>query len=171
MKKILKFIGVALGLLLIVFLSIGFFSPALVFKNKVVVNKPVIETFSKFLDQNLMKEWIPGFKGITWVSGFPMTLGCKWMVTIDRDGKEYKLIETLKAFKVNELFAFNLESDALSHDVAIHFSEQGDQTVITVDNQVKGKNIFWNSLFVFRKDEFAKKQGESYELLKKSIEH
>jgi hypothetical protein len=170
MKKFFKYTAITLVILVLVFLSLGVFSPGFSFQNKVIVDKPLSESFMKFIDPTRMKDWIPGYKDLTWISGFPMTPGSKWKIIVMKDGKNYEIEETLIDMKMRELFAFHLSNSVLESDVFIHFKAMGNRTEILVDNKVKGKNMIWRSLFVFFRGSFPAIQQETYDNLKKSIE-
>jgi len=119
MKKILKCLGVIILLLVSAFFSLGIFIPSLNYDNKILVNKPVEQSFRVFTNVFSFSEWIPGFKNIKWLSGKQNEIGSKWEMTVVQEGEKYTMTETLTYFKENELFAFKLENDKI-FDVMIN---------------------------------------------------
>ena len=170
MKKVLRFIVIGIFALAIIFFSLGLFIPAFSFDNVVEVNRPVEKAFAEFNDVSNMYKWIPGFQFIEPISGWPNEVGSKWKLVVKEEEERIELIETITAYKKNEVFAFNLSNEMMSEDVEIVFTSKGKNTIITAHNKVNGKNIFWKSLFVVSKSYFKNAQQESYEKLKIVIE-
>jgi len=170
MKKILKCLGVIILLLVSAFFSLGIFIPSLNYDNKILVNKPVEQSFRVFTNVFSFSEWIPGFKNIKWLSGKQNEIGSKWEMTVVQEGEKYTMTETLTYFKENELFAFKLENDMLTNDVEIRFVNKGETSEIISSNHIEGKNIFRKSLFVFSHSYFKQQSKEMYDKLKEVIE-
>ncbi|MEK6615242.1 MAG: SRPBCC family protein [Bacteroidota bacterium] len=170
LKKYLLYSALPILVLAIIFFSAGIIFPIISYESKVTVKKPVEQSFRVFTDVFTFSEWIPRFITIKWLSGKQNEIGSKWEMTIEQEGKEYRMTETLIAFKENELFAFKLENDMLTNDVEIRFANKGETSEIISSNHITGKNIFWKSLFVFSPSYFKQQSKEMYDTLKKVIE-
>jgi|ERR1035437_3800319 hypothetical protein len=170
MKKIIKYLLLAILLLVVVFFSLGIFVPTINYETKVTVNNPVGQSFRVFNSPFLMSAWIPGLKNVRWISGRQNEIGSKWAMTIEEDGNQYIMTEELVAFKENELFVVKIENEDFTNDMEVRFTDKGVTSEICSYNHVTGKNIFLKSLFVFSKSIFIKRDKKMYEQLKKIIE-
>jgi len=170
MKKILKYSGIAVFSLVIVFFSMGFLFPSFEYENSVIVNKPAEQSFKVFTDVLKLSEWIPGFKRVKLLSGKQNETGSIIEMMLEQEGKTFILTQKITNYKENELFAFALDNDVLSNNCEIKFISKGTSTEIISSNHITGKNIFWKSLFVFSHSYFKKQSKEMYENLKKVIE-
>lgn len=170
MKRAIKYFLLFLLLLAIAFFFIGIIIPSFTYESRITVNKPIEQSFKVFNSPFLLAEWIPGLKGVRWISGTQNEIGSKWEMTIELDGKIYTTTEELTVFKENELLAFTLNSDVLSSNVEVKFINKGESTEIISSSKAEGSNIFWKSIFVFYKSIFSKRDKVMYDRLKKVIE-
>lgn len=169
-KRILKYSCGIVLLLVVVFFSFGIFVPVIRYESKVSVNKPIESSFRIFNSVFYLYDWVPGLTKVEPVSGTPGLAGYKWKMLTVQNGEEYPMTGELLAFKENELFEFRIESDVMTNDVKIRFINKNGTTEIVSSNCVKGKNIFWKSVFVFTQSYFIKQDQTMYDKLKEIIE-
>jgi hypothetical protein len=170
MKKFLKYLLLMLVALVVIFFSLGLFVPSFSYDNVIEVNKPADKAFYSFYNLGNMSKWIPGFQYIEPLSGFPDEVGSKLKMVLVQDGKKYIMIETMTAFKENEVFAFTLVNEVFTSDVEILFQGHGNTTTIIAHSKVKGKNIFWRALLLLSRPHIKSSQQQAYDKLKEVIE-
>ncbi|HEY6160085.1 MAG TPA: SRPBCC family protein, partial [Bacteroidia bacterium] len=163
MKKFLKYFFIIVLALTLIFFSLGLIFCPVTYTNEVKVKSSNEHAFTVFMDMSKMPKWMNGFKKMELVDGFPFMKGSVYRLTLVQKGKEYVMTETLTGIKVFREFDFTIENDVLVNEVQILFAEQDGQTTITVKNKVKGKNIFWRSMFVMSKGYLKNTQQEMYE--------
>lgn len=171
MKKILKYLLVAVVVIVILFLSLGLIMPTQEYTTSVMVNAPVEKTFAVFMDTSQAREWMPGFRYFENISGKEHEAGSKWKIVFFEHGQEIVMTETVTEFKSNEVFAFNIQNEVMNSDNEVTFSVQDNSTVITSHSKYEGGNIFWKSLFVFFNSGMKKQSEQMYNDLKKIVEH
>lgn len=168
--KVLRYVLLALTLLAGAFFMVGFFTPDFTYNTLIQVNESKEKSFKVFNDESRMSEWLYGFKSIERISGNPNEPGSRYKLIIEDQGKEFAMTEVMKAFEPDKRLAFLIDNEVMTIDVDIHFRETDTGTEITSSNTVKGKNLFWRSLFPFYKSTFQNKSQEDYLRLKKIIE-
>lgn len=170
MKKFLKYTSIIILVIVITFFAAGICCPSVSYESKITVNRPVETSFSVFTSAFKLSDWVTGLKGIGWISGGQNEVGSKWKFIVTRHDKDYELIQTLKAFKQNELFTSNSDNEAFTADVEVKFISKGISTEIISTSSLHGKNIFWKSAFVFAQPILHKEDQEMYDKLKEVIE-
>ena len=170
MKKFLKYFFIVLFVLVLIFFSLGAIFSSVSYTNEVKVKSTNEHAFTVFADMSKMPKWMEGFKKMELLEGFPFMKGSVYRLTLVQKGREYVMTETLTGIKVFKEFDFTLENEVLYNDAQMLFTEKDGQTTITVKNKIRGKNIFWRSMFVLSKGYMMNKQQEMYESLGKVIE-
>lgn len=170
MKKFLKSAGITILVIVIIFFSAGIIFPSISYESKVTVNKPAETSFGVFTNAFKLWDWVTGLKQISWISGGQNVVGSKWKFIIRQNGTDYELIQTLKAYKQNELFTSNSDNELFTNDVEMKFISKGTSTEIIATSNLKGKNIFWRSVFVFAKFYLNGNDQKMYDKLKEVIE-
>ena len=170
MKKFMKYVGITLLVIILVFFSLGLFVPSVSYESKVVVNKPVETSFGVFTNALKLEDWITGLKGIGWISGNQNEIGSKWKFIITRNGTAYEMVQTLDGFKTNELFAFKTDNDLFTNQADVKFINKGTSTEIIATSRLNGNNIFWRSVFFIGQSYLAAQDQEMYDKLKGVIE-
>ena len=170
LKKLLKYFSFAILILIIVFFLLGIIFPTITYESKVTVNKPVETSFGVFVSPLKLSDWVIGLKGIGLISGIPSTVGSKWKFIIERNGKDYELIQTMGELKVNELFVTHADNELFTDDVEVKFISKGNSTEIIATSHMSGKNIFWRSVFVCAKFYLNSDDQKMYDKLKEVIE-
>ncbi len=170
LKKFLKYFSITILVLVILFFSLGIIFPTISYESKITVNKPVETSFGVFTNAFKLSDWVIGLKGIGWISGGQNEVGSKWKFIVTQNGKDYELIQTLKAYKKNELFLSNSDNELFIVDVEVKFISKGTSTEIIATSHLSGKNIFWRSVFVLGKFYLNKNDQKMYDKLKEVIE-
>ncbi|MCO7224692.1 SRPBCC family protein [Pleionea sp. CnH1-48] len=163
--KILIRIIQAITALVLLFLSIGVFSGDVTYTNSITVNASPQKAYQIFTDSNNTEKWLTGFKSFENIKGEPLTEGSEWWVTIEQDGEVMKMKEVVTKVEPNKHFAFTLDNEMMTVDIAIDFVAQGNKTEINVNNRVSGKNILWRSMFVFMTSAMQSHSQKDYDKL------
>jgi hypothetical protein len=75
--KILKYVALAIALLIVLFLVAMLLTPATHYETRVEVNRPATLTWRVLTDDSRMGEWLEGFKSIETLSGQPHVVGSR----------------------------------------------------------------------------------------------
>ena len=170
MKKFLKRAGITILVIVIIFFSAGIIFPSITYESKVTVNKPVETSFAVFTSPFKLSDWVTGLKGIGLISGIPNTIGSKWKFIVEQNGKKLELVQTMKEFKLNELFVTHADNELFTDDVEVKFISKGTTTEIIATSHLSGKNIFWRSVFVCAQFYLGSNDQKMYDKLKEVIE-
>lgn len=170
MKKFLKHAGISILVIVTMFFSAGIIFPSVSYESKVTVNKPVVTSFGVFTDAIKLSDWVIGLKGIGWISGEQNEVDSKWKFIVTQFGNDYELIQTLQTFKQNELFITSADNESFTDDVEVKFISKGSSTEIIATSTLKGKNIFWRSVFLFAQFYLRRNDQQMYDKLKEVIE-
>lgn len=173
MKRLLKFLlysaGI-IGVLVLIFLSIGWFSDELSFQSKVEVNATPAECWAVLQNPGYMEKWMEGFDEIEFVSGVPGEVGSTYRLLF-KDGEEMNaILETLTVMEENERLGFDMHNDFLdgSMDIVLKASKIG--TTISATTEFTGSNAMMQSMFVLMKESIAHNDQKNYDNLKAVIE-
>lgn len=170
MKTFLKYLLIGLAIFLLVFLSLGYFNPVISYQNNIAVEAIPEAAFKIFNDTSNMKQWIMGLSRIEFVEGEMNAVGSKWKLILDQEGAHYEMLETMTAYEPNRRFAFVLTNEMFTTEVDVRFTPSLQGTIITADNVVMGKNLFWHSFFVIMSSTFSNQSQQMYDNLKLIID-
>ena len=168
--KILKYILIVIGVLVIIFFGKGMLAPTVSHTCEVTVNKPVKECWAVMSDTSKMDQWILGFKRTELISGENNTVGAVSNVYVVDNGQEMVMTETITAIKENEQMAMNFSMDFMNMDYEMLFEEKDGKTIITSNTSVEGNGIFAKSLVSFMGGAMKEQEVENMNNLKKVIE-
>ena len=169
--KILKWIGIIVALLVVVFLAVGLVTPEFSYESKVTVNAPAEFAFEVFMDGSKMKEWISSLESIENISGAEREIGSKWKLTFDENGEKIEILETATAYEPNKRYAFDVETEPFLGNIDIRFTALDSMTTeIKAVSFMSGKNILWKSVLALSKSTIEERSQEQYETLKNVIE-
>ena len=169
--RVVKWLGIAVGLLIVGFLAVGILSPTLSYESKVTVNAPVEKAYRVFIDPSKAHEWMPTLKSIENVSGAPLEVGSKWKLTFEEEGETIELLEEMTAIDPNQRFAVTLDGEPFLGEVDIRFASIDSTTSeIRATTTMSGKNLVWKSMLALAIRMMASRSQEQYEALKKVIE-
>jgi len=171
LKVTLLIAGVVLGLGVLGFILIGIFNPEVTYTNSVTVEKPAEHAWAVFSDAEKMDQWLVGMESIETLEGDPMTEGSRYRMTFNVEGEEIIVTETVTDVQPVELFAFDLESDALTSYNEIRFIPVDSTTTrIEARSTAQGNGIFWKSLLALSGSVMQQESQKSYDKLKRLIE-
>jgi len=173
--KILKYILIAIGLLIVIFLLIGFLNPSVHYGYTITVDKPIEEAWAVSEDASKYDQWLEGFQSMELISGERGQVGSKYKVIVHPgDGKEaFEMIETVVSREINDHISMDFASDMMDFKQTISFSESEGTTTVATDSEVMAKGIFMRAMFAMMESMgggFTKQEGKNMEALKVLIE-
>jgi len=167
MKKVIFYLLGIVVLLVVVFLSIGFFVPVIEYTTTVEINKPRDVTWTVLRER---KDWIYGFKSFEQVSGVPNEVGSRTRVTVVRDGVESTFDGELKNIRPPEMVESELSNNMLVHDAVVRLTDEGEKTLLVSNEKITGTNPFFRSMFVLFKGRITSISAKNFEGLKQTVE-
>lgn len=171
MNNAVKSIIGILIILAISFVLLGMFVPQFNYYSKVIVNKPVDQAYSVFMDEETLPKWLTGLKSIKLIEGQKDKPGSVYELVLEEDGREFVVTEEIVKIKLNAEFAFRLESDMFTNYVRVRFVERSQNEVAIVQsNRIRGKNIFMRSILFLSKGRLEDASLDNYNKLKAIIE-
>jgi len=147
--KALKITGVVILLLILGFLSIGFFSVKQVYQAETEIQRPVNEVFQLFNDHEKISEWIPEVKSFEIIQETPNLVGNTYKMMIENEGELMELRETLTGFKKNKMVKMEFSAGWMNKTNHFTFTKTENGTHILANYTVQGNNPFAKSLFAF----------------------
>ena len=169
--RALKFGLLFLGIFTVLFASIGLFVPSVDFKTKIEIKKPLEYSYSIFGNPMLLTNWITGLKSIRYVAGIPFQPGCKFKMTIERNGQDRVITQELIEFESYHHISFLLEEKKYTINVRVDFYGDGENTTIVTKNTIIGKDYLYSCLAPFAAMSMKKETMIDYNKLKKLIEN
>lgn len=174
MKRPLTIIVIALvlaaGLPAAAFFGMGLFNPTISYKNSVTINKTKDEVWAAFIDESNTKKWLKGLQSIELVSGEKGKPGSKYKLLIQDKGEMIPIFETMKKIEPGRLYSFTLDAEPLTNEVTTTFRDQNGVTVMEQNEVVRGKNLFWRSLFFWLQSTFQANSMENLMNFKRFLE-
>ncbi|MBV9214971.1 MAG: hypothetical protein JO053_02250 [Acidobacteria bacterium] len=167
MKKFILVVAGLIGFLVVAFLCVGFFVPAVEYTTIVVIDRPRDVTWSVMRDR---KDWIYGFKSSEQISGTPNEPGSRARVTVVRDGRETTFDTELIEIKPPEYTVNRLWNDMLTHDATVRLTEVDGKTRVVSDERLTGSNIFWRSIFAIFRSSIVSTSRKNFDGLKQAVE-
>ncbi len=170
MKKILLAVLLLIGVLIVIFLSPSVLRPTLTHETKVTIGKPLEGVWDKFSDPGNMGKWLDGFKSIETISGEPETVGSRHRIVIEKDGRRFEAIETVKEFVPQKRVAFELDGDIMTNDVIITVDGRGNATEIIQAETIKPKGFLYKAMMYRMQSSMQEQSETNLTNLKKFIE-
>ena len=167
--KILKYAGIALVAILVLFLSVGLFIPRFEYSAGVLVNAAPEKCWTIMNDTTKMKKWIPGFVSFTLVNGEYLQAGSTYEIVLNQD-KVYRMQETLKEVNPPQWAAFELHNEVMKSEYGFRLTVNASQTEIQAQYAVTGNNLIWRSILLLSKSYLQKNTQEQLNSLKAEIE-
>ncbi len=173
--KILKYLLFLIGVLIFLFIIIGFIKPSIQYGHEITVDKPLKEAWAVQQDEAKFKEWLAGFKSIDLISGTQGEVGSKYKVVVNPgEGQpDFEMIETVVGKKDFDHITFNFDSDMMLFDQTTSFVEANGKTTIKTDSKVQGKGMAMRSMFALMEifgGSFQAQEVKNIEALKTVIE-
>lgn len=153
------------------FYVIGLVKPTVTYETKITINRSSQQVWAVFSNEELMKEWMPGFIKVDSIKGKPLSAGSEFKLHVEESGQKFEMIERVINVVPNEVYEFELENGILRNHVKIKFVEtQAFTTEVTQYSEVQAQNWFMRSLFVFFKSQFKEQDETTLKALKKLVE-
>ena len=167
MKKLLLYLFVIVGVILVAFFCIGFVIPSVDYTTTVEINKPREMVWKVFRER---KDWIDGFKSMERISGQPEEVGSKAKLVVVRDGSELTFTSELMDIKPPETVTSKLDNEMLEHIASVQLVDEGDKTLVVSKEKITGTNFFFRSIFPLFKGRITSVSTRNFEGLKKAVE-
>ena len=153
------------------FYAIGLFAPVINYETTLEVKRSPEQSWNVFTNKDLLADWMEGFQSIETIKGEPLTQGSVFMIKVTESGNTYSIKEEVLNVVPNQEYTILMDNEVLTNKVQLIFSEPAPYTtLITSKNEVKAKNWFLRSLFVFMKSSFKKLDDQNLQNLKNLIE-
>lgn len=167
MKKVILYLTAVVILLIVGFISIGFFVPAIQYTTTVEINKPRDLTWRVLRER---KDWVYGFKSLEQISGRPDERGSKAKLVVVRDGAEYSFNSELIDIKPPEYAETHLDNELLVHNARVTLSETAGKTTVVSTEKIEAKSWFTRSVFAIMKSRFTAVSAKNFAGLKAMVE-
>jgi uncharacterized membrane protein len=154
--KTLKKTGILLGIVLLVFIGLGFFLEKQQYQVETEINRPVKEVFQLFNNHHRLSEWLSEVKSCEAILETPEKIGNEYKMTVDNNGKIVELIEKLTNYKENEIVEIEFNAEWMHKYNHYTFSKSEKGTKILARYAVEGTNPFAKTLFLFFTKTFRK---------------
>ena len=169
--KVLKYVIGFLLFLLVGFFLLGIFKPSIQYTNEIDVNKPANEAFAVMMDESKMNQWLEGYKGSKTLEGQPNEVGTKFEVTVEDNGEDIVMLETITAYEEGKRYAFELDNEVLHSAMDLRFTPLDEKaTRITSTTQMQGNNMMYKSMFALMSGMMKAHDVQNLERLKAVIE-
>ena len=168
--KYLKYILGIIAVLVIAFLLIGVFKPAVTYDCEIMVNKPVAESWAVTQDEEKLKDWLPTIQKIEHISGTPGTVGAVSDVHFDNDGEIMTIRETITELIPEESISMTYTSDFMDMDYTLNMTSDNGQTKISTSTIAEGNGMFSKSIMALIGGSIEAQEETNLANLKKTIE-
>lgn len=169
--RILKFILLALLVLLLIVAIRGLLTPSISYTSTVSVDKSVEEAWAVMNDESKTNEWLKGITKVEHMSGEKGKVGAVTKYTFDDDGRESEIVETMKTIVPNSQVAMDfLMEGVMTMDYKMDLVQEGTKTNITSSTTTKGLGLMMKAMIPFMKATMQAQEDENMGNLKKVIE-
>ena len=168
--KILKYILILIGVLIVGFLLMGVVKPQVSYDCEISVDKPVQESWAVIQDEEKLSDWLTGFKRIEHVSGTPGTEGAVADVYFDNNGQEMTIRETITSLVPDESISMSYTSDFMNMDYKLSMEGAEGGTKINTNTVAKGNGMFARSMMALMAGSIKAQETMNLENLKQTIE-
>jgi uncharacterized membrane protein len=165
--KILKRVGIAIGVLVVIFFSIGVINPVFEYGNAISINSPKENVWAIYSEKK--KEWVEGFDSQKLISGSPFTKDAEYETKIV-SGEEMIMHEKITSVEPNTSIVWSLDNDVLTSTYSYAFNGDSTQTGVTTNYQITGKNAFMKSVLYLSKSYLKKQDAKMLTRLKEIAE-
>jgi len=169
--RVLRVAGVILFLLILAFISIGFWIPEISFQTRVEVGRTPSTVFSVLIDSDRMDEWLDGFLSIEPIVEREDFVGNEYRLYFEQQGDTLVLEEEIIEYVENERFGLRMtHHDRMVTETYVTLTQTTTGTTITTDNTISGTSFVWRSVFALMGSSFADTQQAQYERLSQIIQ-
>ena len=167
MKRFLHVLGILIGGILIALVILGLVVDRVEITSSLFVAAPVDETWTTFMDDERMAEWLPNFQSAELVSGTPNTVGSQYEIS-STDGETWT--ETITAITFEEQFAFDMVAGPLTGSVTVDFEPREAGTFLTQTTILEGSSFVWRALLPVFKPFAQNEQAHALDMLGDLVE-
>jgi uncharacterized protein YndB with AHSA1/START domain len=169
--KLLKILGLILGLLIVGVILVGVFAKQFEYSSSITVNASPEQCWKAFHDTTEMKAWHPGFKSLTLQQGEFFQPGSVYELVIEEDGERMTMHETITAVNAPHEITYLLTNDVLSSKYGYRFiPDQDGHTRIEGHHEIAGVSLIWRAVLYLSKSYISKSSQEQLTLFKKHVE-
>jgi uncharacterized protein YndB with AHSA1/START domain len=124
--KFLKITGVVVGLLVVVFFSLGIFFPAFEYDGAVVVKSTPEISWRTFHDDKIRGKWMDGFRSLTLKKGEHLQPGAVYELVIADSNEVYTMEEEIISIAPPSQISYVLTNDVMKSTYTFVFTDQRD---------------------------------------------
>lgn len=167
--KTIKILAVVVVGLVMIFLSLGLFVPAVNYSASITINGSPEKCWNTFHDVAQMGQWIEGLESFKQIRGDSLVPGAVYEMVILQDERMVMQEEVKEVIKPARV-AYELNNDVLKSEYSFDFIDKHAQTQINGTYKVTGNNLIWKSVFVLFRSTFSKGSQQQLEAVKKLVE-
>ena len=168
--KFLKILLGAIVLLALLFFGNGILNPSVSYGAEVTVDKPIKEAWAVMTDESRISDWLKDIKSIKHISGEKNTIGAVTEYTVEDNGTEMTMQETITSIQPNDHIAMTFTMDIMDMDYQVSFTEKEGKTNIRSKSVTTGNGIFMRSMLSFMGSGMIAQEEENLNNLKKLID-
>lgn len=173
--KILKYLLIAVVVLVAAFFAIGYLNPAVQYGHEITVNKSIEEAWAVAYDESKYDQWLEGFQSIELLTGEKGEVGSTYKVVVNPgEGQPlFEMIETVISVKEFDHVTLHFESDMMDFEQTMRYAENADVVTVRTDSKVMGKSAPMRSMFALMEmlgGAFQKQEAKNIDALKRVIE-
>lgn len=169
MKAVKIILGIVTALVLAFFLT-GIIVTEVKYSTEVEIDKPIDEIFKNFTNIELLKKWLPAVKSIEPIEEKKGVVGSTYIIIVENNGQEIKMIEKIIAYQANERIVFQFDSDQMIKTDDYNFIRNGNTTKIVQNCSVNSKSYMTACLYPYFKGVFKELSLSYMNRLKKEVE-
>jgi hypothetical protein len=168
-KIVVSIISVTV-LIVLGFLSIGWFGSDLSYQSRIEVKASPEQCWAVLQNPGYLELWMESFDEIEFVSGIPGEIGSEYRLLFKEDAEMNALLQKLTVLDDNERLGFDIRNDFLFGSVDVQLSASENGTTITGTTDYAGQNAFLQSLFVLMNSSVDEADQKNYDNLLVLIE-
>ncbi len=130
MRKSVKVLLYLLIILLLVFVLPGIFTGKIHFNTKTEIQKPLSSVFVTIGDPARLAHWMTGFEKIEHLKGMPFCEGSSYRLTMNLNGKRFKIIEEIEKITWKKHLVVKMRSENSDMLADLYFFYLDGRTVI-----------------------------------------
>jgi len=137
--KYLKYILIAILLLLVIFFGRGLLTSSVSYENTVMVDKSMEEAWAVMSDNENLPKWIKGFVKTELVSGTENTVGAVSNIHISENGQDFIMQETITKIDPPKYLAMDFNMDFMNAGMEYEMTLEpvdGKTTFFKIDHRI-----------------------------------
>lgn len=164
--KVLKYIGIVVLVILVLFFGKGLLTPSISYESKIVVDKPAEEVWGVLSDNSKVSDWLTSITKMEHITGEPGAVGAVSHIYVVENGEEMMMEETITAVKAKEHMAMTFTMDFMDMDYEMFLKETNGKTEIITKSITKGNGLFAKSILSFMTSSMKAQEDENLNNLK-----